>query len=123
MSIRQLAAQDLAGFMSNTREFAWPIVITSPAGVVYPTTGFSTDISQVIDPETGEIVSGRNASVAVPLSLFLGQDQPRAEQSQTARPWVVEFADILGSSHKFRVIRSDPDRALGCLVLMLGGYQ
>lgn len=128
MGLREQAEADLAFIMEDRQTgFGWDIVLTSPSLVLYPQfTGFSTDISQAIDPETGLLISGRTASVALRLSsLYLrGIVQlPQAIPDKNSKPWVVEFLDINGKPYKFCVIESRPDRALGVLVLMLGAYE
>jgi len=125
MNLRQLAEQDMRAIMGDTTSgFGWPITITDPAGNSGAFTGFSTDISQVIDPDTGQVVSGRAASVSVPLGDFLakGMAHPKGGADSTSRPWVVQFDDINGTTHKFKVSDPNPDRALGVVVLVLEAY-
>ena len=45
--------------------FAWPLVVTDPDGRSVRMSGFSTDIADLIDPETGMAVSGRQAEVFI----------------------------------------------------------
>jgi hypothetical protein len=100
-------------------------MLTAPDGSRHPFTGFSDDIAQVIDPETGVIVSGRLASVALRMSSLklAGLELPRAISDTGSKPWVVEFNDILAEAHKFKIIQSHPDRALGLLTLILEIYK
>ena len=60
----------------------------------------------------GMIASLTAAGLAIPVNI------PEHDKF----PWVVEFADINGSAHKFKVRRSVPDRALGLVVLHLEAY-
>ena len=72
MSIRQLAESDLGLILEDgDTGFGWPITVTDPSGAVRPLTGFSDDIAQIIDPDTGQAVSGRLASVALRISSIL----------------------------------------------------
>lgn len=126
MGLRDLAARHFQQFAADTeRGFGWSVRVVAPDGQELETSGFSTDIAQLIDPETGVSVSGRSASVAIPLQVLQDAfgELPQRVEAQNQTPWVVEFADILGEPHTFYVQSSDPDRALGSLVLMLGAWD
>lgn len=121
MSLRVIAADDFERIVTNTREFAWPITLIDPVGVETPLQGFSQDVHMMIDPGTGDIVSGRRATVALPMRQLDAENLP-TEQGE-GDPWLVTFNDILGSARTFQVIESKPDRVIGNLVLVLGGWQ
>lgn len=127
MSLRDLAAQDLAAIMQDkVTGFGWDIVLSTPLGVKLPFVGFSTDIAQAVDPETGTLISGRLASVAVPMTALYAAgltDLPRALPDSNARPWLVSFADVDGLPYKFKVAETRPDRAIGSLVMLLETYR
>lgn len=127
MGLRELAEQDLGAILEDSAYgFGWSITLTDPAGLTDPNLiGFSDDISQVIDPDTGQLVSGRLASVALRISSLLtaGFTLPRGIADQSSKPWVVTFNDINGTSHTFKVRQADPDRALGLIVCILEGYD
>lgn len=127
MGLRELAEQDLGAIIEDSAYgFGWSITLTDPAGLTDPNLiGFSDDISQVIDPDTGQLVSGRLASVALRISSLLtaGFTLPRGIADQSSKPWVVTFNDINGTSHTFKVRQADPDRALGLIVCILEGYD
>lgn len=123
--LRALAEADLSGILENSETgFGFAITVTNPAEVSESLTGFSTDIGQVIDPDTGQTVSGRFASVVLRLSTvvpLLGM--PVAVSDATAKPWIVELNDINGVAGKFKVAGTAPDRALGIIVLRLEVYK
>jgi hypothetical protein len=123
VNLRQLAAQDLGNIIEDSvAGFGWPVTVTDPAGTTLAATGFSNDISLVIDPDTGLMVSGRSASVTFRIaSMTLGP--PVGVSDAKAKPWVVEFDDIDGASYKFKVQESNPDRALGVIVCILEAYE
>lgn len=126
MSIRQLAESDLGLILEDgATGFGWPITVTDPSGTVRPLTGFSDDIAQIIDPDTGQAVSGRLASVALRISSILaaGLTLPRGIADAGIKPWVIEFDDINGNAFKFKVAQSNPDRALGLVTLLLELYE
>lgn len=126
MSLRQLAEADLGVILEDSATgFGWPISVTDPDGNVGSLTGFSDDIAQVIDPDTGQAVSGRLASAAIRISSLTsaGLGLPRGIADTSGKPWTVEFNDINGNAYKFKVSQSNPDRALGLVTLLLELYQ
>lgn len=126
MGLRELAERDLGAILEDSvYGFGWPITVTNPAGVSEPLTGFSNDIAQVVDPDTGQLVSGRSASVALRISslLAVGFVIPYGVVDQSLKPWVVVFDDINGTPHTFKVRQADPDRTLGMVVASLEGYD
>lgn len=125
MSLRQLAESDLSGILEDgTYGFGWPITLTDPAGTSANLTGYSNDIAQVIDPDTGVVVSGRKATAALRISSITaaGLALPQGIADATSKPWRVAFNDINGSVYEFKVANSDPDRAIGIVVLILETY-
>lgn len=128
MSLRVLAEQDLGVILEgDAYGFRWPITVTDPDGLTDSTLyGFSDDISQTIDPGTGELVSGRLASVALRISTLITAgftELPRGIVDSSSKPWVVVFNDINGTAHTFKVRQSNPDRALGMTVCILEAYE
>lgn len=126
MSLRMIAEADLGIIMEDSHTgFGWDIAVTNPSGVTGNLTGFSNDISQLIDPETGAMVSGRMASVAIRISslVSLGLELPRGISNGSSNPWLIAFSDIGGVSHTFKVSQSSPDRALGIVTCMLEVFE
>lgn len=128
MNLRALAESDL-GFIveDGATGFGWPITLTDPSGFSSPDplTGLSDDIAQVIDPDTGQAVSGRLASIALRISTLYAQGYalPQGIADASAKPWIVEFNDINGLPYKFKVQQSNPDRALGVVTCLLETYS
>lgn len=126
MSLRRVAERDL-GFILESHEegFRWELSLTPPSGAPVPMFGFSNDIAQVIDPDTGQLVSGRLATVALRISTLneLGIALPTGVADQSKRPWLVTFDDINGKPGRFKVRQADPDRALGLVVCFLEVYR
>ena len=127
MGLREQAEKDL-GFIleDDSAGFPWDITIIDPDGLTsVGLKGFSDDISQLVDPDTGMLVSGRLATVAIRISTLYAQGftLPRAVADHSSNPWVVQFNDINGLAHTFKVRQSDPDRALGLTVCILEGYD
>jgi hypothetical protein len=125
LNLRQLAAADNVAILENEETgFGWPLTVTDPDGVSRPFTGMSGDISQIIDPETGVTVSGRLATVTISLQsiALAGMGVPKGIADIGRIPWVVQFDDIAGTPHRFKVSESDPDRTLGYVTLILEFY-
>lgn len=125
MSLRDLAEADLAFILEDSvTGFGWSITLTDPAGQVGAFTGFSNDIAQAIDPDTGQVVSGRSASVSLRISSLTagGFGLPRGIADASIKPWLVAFDDINGGAHTFKVQASDPDRTLGVVNCILEAY-
>ncbi len=123
MSLRQLAEQDLAITLEDGADgFGWPITLRDPSGNesagLFGQTG---DIHQVIDPDTGQAVSGRQAHVSLRMSSILADanisELPKVIQSPSAKPWLVVFEDLAGTPQTFRILETNPDRTLGLLTM------
>ena len=127
MGLRDQAERDLGFILEDSATgFGWPITLTTPNGSQSTFTGFSDDIAQAIDPDTGQAVSGRYASAALRLSsLYLaGFSLPQGIADASSAPWLVTFNDINGlGPYVFKVQESNPDRALGIVTLLLESFE
>ena len=125
MGLRTDAAEDMREIHEDKDDFGWEITITDPAGTSAPLVGLSNDIAQAIDPDTGILVSGRSASVSLPIQAILdaGLEMPEGTSDPKARPWVVSFDDIVGVEHTFKVSQTNPDRGIGNIVCLLETYN
>ena len=126
MGLRELAEADNRIILNDgTFGFGYSIILTNPAGTVAPLTGFSNDISQVIDPDTGVAVSGRLATAALNINdiVAAGLELPKGIADAGSKPWLIRFDDINGNAHTFKVSKSDPDRAIGMLICTLEFYK
>lgn len=126
MSLRATAEADLGKILEDPNGFSWPITITDPSGTVVPDlSGFSSDVSQLIDPDTGQMVSGRVASIAIRIGLLTanGLGLPVGINDSDSKPWVIEFDDINGNGYTFKVQKSNPDRAVGLITCLLEAYS
>lgn len=122
MGLRAQAVADAKRILEDLSGFGWPLTLTSPSGVSASHVGFTTDVAETIDPETGVAVSGRRASVAI--SLLSLPVLPSAVPESTRRPWVVTFDDAtLNTPTRWKVVEVLPDRALGVVVLLLEAYR
>lgn len=126
MGLRQTAEIDLKNIVEDdVHGFGWSITVTNPALLSKPLKGFSNDISQIIDPDTGQAVSGRSASVVLIISSLISAgfaELPVGIADRSIKPWLIAFNDINGNSYTFKVSKSNPDRALGVVVCVLEKY-
>lgn len=128
MALRTIAEKDMAYIVQgDVNGWRWPIVITDPAGNSSATMfGLSNDVSLFIDPSTGQPISGRQASVAIRIADLTVQGLvgfPRGISDRNVKPWTVKFNDINGNPFTFKIVSSEPDRALGILVCILEIYK
>lgn len=125
MSLLDTAAADLADILSDADGgFAIPITIVAPDARTVTVNGIATDIGMTIDPQTGAVVSGRKASVALPIRLLdtAGIGQPCGVSDRNSPPWMVKFTLPTGGEQTFKVSSSEPDK-LGCLVCFLETFE
>jgi len=126
VGLRQLAETDLGSILEDdVYGFGFDIIVTDPANVVLAMKGFSNDVSEFIDPDTGQAVSARVASVALRISVLTagGLGLPTNISDASLKPWRIAFDDINGNSYLFKVSEAKPDRSLGMVVCMLELYQ
>ena len=126
MGLRARAALDAQRILTNTNHFGWPITITDPAGTSAVVTGFSNDVAQVLDPQTGEVIEGRTVTAVLSIATLTEAgftSLPRSVVSDAQRPWVITFDDVNGNSGTFKVMSTNPDHTLGIIVCFLETYQ
>jgi len=124
MGLRQQVRLDVRTILTDTDGFAWPVVVTDPDGLSACIKGFSTDIADLIDPETGQAVSGRQAEVSLSMDSLkqMGLQHPAYIASEDGKPWLIKFDDIEGTPYTFKVMRSAPDRTAGLILCYLEAY-
>lgn len=126
MGIRAEASAFVRSVLENEDDFGCLIVVESPAHHVATVRGFSRDIGQLIDFETGIAASGRQASVTIHMATLAAAgfvDQPRPVSDPNCRPWVVRFTDSSGKTGAFAVRDVRPDNTLGVVVCTLEHFK
>lgn len=124
MGLRQELRQDVHRILTDTDGFAWSLVVTDPDGRSASLRGFSTDVSDLIDPETGQAISGRQAEVTISMDSLAccGLGHPVGIADTAGKPWTVRFDDVEGIPWTFKVARSAPDRTAGLILCHLEAY-
>lgn len=118
------AEADLATILESSSDFATAITITNPQGISnsQALNAQVGDIGQVIDADTGLAISGRLLHVAVRMSSLqcagLGDPFPSGIADPDQKPWLVQFAPIVGVSMVFKIKETRPDRTVGILVML-----
>jgi len=119
--LREIAEADLSATLEDS-EMGWGVsmTITNPVGRKEDVVGQSGDIHFLIDPDTGQAVSGRVAHVSLRLATLadLGLGVPEAIADDAGDPWVITFQE-----QNFIVEEARPDRTLGIITILLEAYD
>ncbi len=124
--LRDTAKADARSILNDdVYGFGWPITVIGPDGTEANLTGFSNDVAEVIDPDTGVAVSGRVISAALVISDLTdaGLGLPVDIADASKKPWLIKFDDINGNAFTFKVKQSNPDRTLGIITCVLEFYE
>lgn len=125
MNLCQQASLDNKAIVEDLSGFGWPVLVTDPNNVTVALVGLTTDIGMMIDPQTGQAITGRKASVGIRQDSLTaaGLGTPSGVSSEDSRPWLVAFNDINGLAFTFKVTESMPDRKLGLVMCTLEAYR
>ena len=123
MGLREIAAADARRILEDVEYgFGWAAELTAPDGTVASITGYSTDINLLIDPDTGQQVSGRSAEMSVSLLSLSAIGVPRGVTRRAETPWLLRMTDTLGNEQVFKVAESHPDNNSAVIVLRLEAW-
>ena len=126
MSLKSTAETD-AGIILNddVYGFGCSITLIDPSDLSIDLVGFSNDIHELIDPDPGQSVSSRRASVALYIRDIESNDVilPYNIPESDSRPYRMKFIDSNNHEHEFKVIEAHPDRGLGIITCLLGLYK
>lgn len=126
MSLIDRMQKDSQRIMNSSRYgFSIPIVLTSPSGDEYSLMGIVSIIHNLVDPDTGQPVSGFLATVSINYRDLndSGIDLPEGEMSSSARPWLVTATNVIGVEQTMKLVRSSPDETNGNILCDLGSYE
>ena len=134
VGLRRQAFEDLSTIVNDADcGVGWPVVVTDPdgnqspqpGGLIDPIYAITSDVSDLIDPNTGHAVSGRLATCAIPMQSLVtaGLGMPEGISNSALKPWVIQFNDIMGNPFTFKVQESKPDRMLGIVNCSLELYR
>mgnify|MGYP000601476612 CR=1 FL=1 len=126
MGLRQNASADLKSILENDQTgFAHDIVLIPPVGDEIALKGTTTNISSIIDPDTGQLVSGNYVEMSLVMASVYAStpDLPKAEPSANKKSWKAKFSNISGVENTYRIIETLPDKELGVLVCILESFN
>ena len=126
MSLRSTAEADTTRILEDgSTGFGWPIILTDPDDLETELTGFTNDIHELIDPDTGVSVSERRVSIALSISALEAEDiaLPYNVSDESTKPYVIKFNDSAGNEQIFKVLESHPDRTVGMVTCLLEIYE
>lgn len=125
MSLLQRIQKDSQRIMNSTRfGVSIDIVLLDPAQVEYPLKSIVTVIHNLVDPDTGQPVSGYLATASINrLDLnALGITLPEGVSDERERPWTIRYTNIDGVEITNKITRAAPDEANGNILCDLGSY-
>ena len=126
MSLRKQAALDHQNITENKCEFGWSVFLIDPEKRKEELVGLTNDISLIIDPETGEAVSGSLITFhCSQFSIFEAgfKKLPYGVSDTNKKPWLVEFEDLNGKLTTFKISSSNPDNTLNAIKFNLELYE
>lgn len=126
VGLRETATEDHRAILGDEPTgFGRSTTVTDPAGTSAEVVGFTNDVSQVLDPETGVAISGRVPTAVFSLAALsaAGFGVPEAVPGTAGLPWRVSFVDADGETHQFKVREVLRDRSLGSVVCVLEAYR
>lgn len=126
MSLIDRVQRDAQRIMNSEKfGFSTPLVLTEPDGTTHDLKGIVSVIHNLIDPDTGQPVSGFLATVS--LNALDLQDGgialPEGEMDSDLRPWTVETTVVGGATLLTKVVRVAPDETNGNILIDLGNYE
>lgn len=125
MSLRDIANADMREIMNDAVTGGVDCTLTNPSGSTASFKVFFNDIHQAIDPGTGEIITGRQSSIAVLTNELItaGFDGIEGVVDSDAKPWLATIADANGRSSTHKIAESYPDASIGLTVLLLEFWE
>jgi hypothetical protein len=119
MGLREQATLDAQAIIENTDDFGAPVILTDPNDQTYEFVGLPNDIGVSVDPETGQAVSERRATVAFSMRSLEALELELPVGKTTGKPWRARFNDARGRATTWKVVETQPDRTLGVIVCFL----
>lgn len=126
MSLLDRMRKDSQRIMNSARcGFSTAITLTDPSGVGYPFNSIIAVIHNLVDPDTGQPVSGflATASINTLDLLALGLEIPEGEMSESARPWTITETNIQNVVVTYKIVSAAPDEANGNILCDLVNYD
>lgn len=125
MSILSESRLDFAIISQDTDGFAEEVVLTSPTGQSATIACVWTDVGVGLDPESGQTVSAKAASVSISDDALTeaGIGIPVSVQEKNKKPWKITVTNIDGTSTAYKITEPRRDRRLGVHWFVLVNLQ
>lgn len=126
MGLLAEAATHLRTFLEDSDGgFGLAMTVTDPDGVSGSITGYSGNIGQKIDPDTGMTIAGQQIHATLPIAALQEtfSAQPRGVHDETLKPWLVLLQlPGMAAAQTFKVTEAAPDEQ-GAVVCFLEFYE
>jgi len=125
MSLHDVAGVHTRRILENPRGPGHALVLRAPDGRELDINTTTNDVSAVIDPDTGQVFTGRSVQIYVSRITLreAGFETPRNIPDVSRNPWLVIYTGRSGKQHKFKVSNSEPDRTLDYVRCDLEFYE
>lgn len=127
MNLCDIAVADAHSILTDTAYGAARDIEIAPPGSddFEQVQGWPNDVSEIVDPGTGAVVSGRFISVALSLKSLAdaGLDIPTKIIDKNSPVWRIKSPDSSGTIWECTVKFSRPDRRLNIVTLILVPYK
>lgn len=119
MSLFDDAAIELREIINDDLGATVVCTITSPDDVFYSFNCCMSDISQTLDVNTRERISGRRIEISVSMLDLaeVGFESIRGVEKKTEKPWRVEFNNVISKEGTYKIVETAPDSSLGIVVI------
>lgn len=125
MSLLQRMQKDAQRIMNSEKfGFSTSVTLVEPDGTEHPLKSIISVIHNLVDPDTGQPVSGYLATASINrLDLnVLGIMLPEGVSNELARPWTLRETNIDNVVVTYKITRAAPDEANGNILCDLGSY-
>jgi hypothetical protein len=120
MNLITQAESDLEFTLEDYEDgFGVEIILIRNTGDEYSFYGQSTDISFLIDPNTGIGVQGRTCEVSLRLYNILGVIGEIPDKTEEGTGWIAKYRNVNGDEWTFAIEQVDVDRKIGIVKLTL----
>jgi VCBS repeat-containing protein len=126
MSLIKRVQKDAQAIINSDRfGFSYALTLTDQASIEHKLKGIMSIIHNLVDPDTGQPVSGFLATVSINAADLFAKNIkiPVGEMSSAARPWLVSYIDQFLRVIEMKLVRSAPDLTNGNIICDLEHYQ
>lgn len=126
MSLLDRVRSDVARITQNTKEFASEVKLQNPSGQFATVAAITNEVWQGLDPNSGNIINGAVASIAISLDALTKASLggiPQNPHNAKEKPWLVELTLADGVPRTYKIAESRRDMQMGLIWYVLSRYQ